>query len=76
MKSLLELRREFGEYIVWSLNNHSGNNDRFSLISRDMVINGGLCRCIARYRNLTNKLVINIGYETTVDDYGSKTIYK
>ena len=72
MKTLLELRREFGEYIVWSLNNHSENNDRFALMSRDMVIEGGLCRCIARYRNLTNKLVVTIAYETGVEnDYKS-----
>lgn len=68
MKSLLQLRKEFGTFIEMSLNELSGNNDLYSLVTRDMVIEDGLCRCNARYRNLTNKLIININYQTTTED--------
>ena len=68
MKSLLQLRDEFGEYINYSLNKHSGENDCFALVSRDMVIEDGYCRCNARYRNLINKLIININYQTTIEN--------
>ncbi len=67
-KSLLDLRKEFGRYIEMSLNNHSEENDIFALMSRDMVIEGGMCRCNARYRNLTNKLIISISYQTTLEN--------
>lgn len=72
VKSLLQLRDEFGRYIEMSLNKHSGENDRFALMSRDMLIEDGYCRCNARYRNLTNKLIININYLTTTNDYETR----
>ena len=65
MKSLLQLRDEFGEFVTHALNEASSPNTVFSLYSRDMLLENNRCVCRAKYINQRTGKIFNINYETT-----------